>query len=123
MLKANERILSKVRMFRHLTDNISLYGRISNGYSFNEYRNLSGLINISNDLTRYKSLLSVQNTLNTEYNINKDKIRTYNELMEDINSKTAKLENLSEEKKKVITSKNFNNELVIECFESIPGLV
>lgn len=122
MIKSSRAILSKLRMFILLSDEKALLAHISNGYAFNEYRNLSELLYISNDITRYKSLLEIQRNLQSEYKINKDKIKSYKEILTDIVNNKMEVDRLSEESKKISATKTFNLSLVNDLNAKILSL-
>ncbi len=122
MVKSSRAILGKMRIFVLLSDESALKAHISNGYAFNEYRNISELLYISNDLTRYKSLVEVQRNLQSEYKINKDKINSYKELQLEIEANKDKVTKLTEDMKKVTATKNFNISLVSDINSKIINL-
>lgn len=112
MLSTNRAILSKIRTFTLLNDEEALLRNISNGYSFNEFRNLSELLYISNDITTYKTLVDTQKNLLSEYKINKDKLNTYKEVQAEISTNEIKLSDMQNELEQVKSTKNFNLSLV-----------
>lgn len=112
MLSTNRAILSKIRTFTLLNDEEALLRNISNGYSFNEFRNLSELLYISNDITTYKTLVDTQKNLLSEYKVNKDKLNTYKEVQAEISANEIKLSDMQSELEQVKSTKNFNLSLV-----------
>ena len=108
LLDTNQEILSSFSVSIRLTDINFLYDKIFNRYTFNEYRDLTELHYLSNELIEYNQIIITYNNLLLEKKTNENNIAEYNELKSD----TEKLNILMEEDKEKRKSLLADNEFI-----------
>ena len=126
LLKSNHAILSNFSITRGICDSKTLYGRISRNYMFNEFRDLSVLTSISNDIIEYNNINKVYNTLLSEQKTNKRNIEECNELLSEVDKLKSIIEKDKSGRDALIKDNTFLDGLINNCeirINLINGLV
>ena len=115
LLDSNHAILSNFSMTRGIRDSETLYGRISRNYMFNEFRDLSVLTSISNDIIEYNNINKVYNTLLSEQKTNKRNIEECNELLSEVKELESIIEKDKSNREALIKDNTFLDGLINNC--------
>lgn len=126
LLKSNHAILSNFSITAAIRDSKTLYGRISRNYMFNEFRDLSVLTNISNDIIEYNNINKVYNTLLSVQKTNNRNIEECNELLSEVKELESIIEKDKSSRDALIKDNTFLDGLINNCeirINLINGLV
>jgi DNA repair exonuclease SbcCD ATPase subunit len=126
LIETNHAILSKFSVTIALCDLKSLYGRISALNVFNEYRDLSNLQSISNDIIEYTNIKKVYDSLVAEQKTNDRNIEECNELRSKIESLKVDIEKDKANREALNKDNDFLEGLILNCnnrFNLIAGLI
>jgi DNA repair exonuclease SbcCD ATPase subunit len=115
LLKSNHAILSNFSITAAIRDSKTLYGRISRNYMFNEFRDLSVLTNISNDIVEYNNINKVYNTLLSEQKTNNRNIEECNELLSEVDKLKSIIEKDKYDREALIKDNTFLDGLINNC--------
>ena len=83
-IEINYDILIKTDLAKEIINIDIFLDHIAHGYKFNDIRNTNSLLNIINDITRYKSLTQIKQNLESEFKSNQNNINLFNEYKSDI---------------------------------------
>ena len=115
LLDSNHAILSNFSMTRGIRDSETLYGRISRNYMFNEFRDLSVLTNISNDIIEYNNINKVYNNLLSLQKTNNRNIEECNELLSEVKELESIIEKDKSNREALIKDNTFLDGLINNC--------
>lgn len=112
----NNVLFQQLSVYRRLGDFNFITDQISQGRSFNEFKDITdSIINISNDLIQYKSLKSIYDKLMEERSTNQSNVNALNKLNRELEELNINLENTNQQrntmKKKIDFSTNIMNKL------------
>jgi hypothetical protein len=107
LLDTNQEILSSFSVSIRLTDINFLYDKIFNRYTFNEYRDLTELHYLSNELIEYNQIVITYNNLLLEKKTNENNIAEYNELKSDTEKLNILIEADKEKRKSLLADNEF----------------
>jgi len=126
LVKSNHAILSNFSITTAIRDSKTLYRRISRNYMFNEFRDLSVLTNISNDIIEYNNINKVYNTLLSVQKTNNRNIEECNELSSEVKELESIIEKDKSNRDALIKDNTFLNGLIDNCeirINMINGLI
>lgn len=115
LIESNRAILSKFSIITGLTDFKSLYKHISDLYVFNEYRDLSVLQSISNDIIEYNQIDKIYNSLLSEQKTNTRNIKESEELQKEVSNLKESINTDKSNRDQLIKDNDFLDGLIINC--------